>query len=57
VKLQPKAIWMRSTDEVHGSLAYDSALLIRCCTFPFALAGLFLLVYGMSNTSYITHTF
>jgi len=35
---------MRSTDEVYGSLAYDGApLLHRCCAFPFALAGLYLL--------------
>jgi len=29
VKLQPKAIRMRSTDEVYGSLAYDGAPLLR----------------------------
>jgi len=34
VKLQQKAVRMRSTDEVYGSLA-----------FTLALAGLFLLIY------------
>jgi len=29
VKLQPKAVWMRSTDEVYGSLPYDGAPLLR----------------------------
>jgi len=29
VKLQPKAVRMRSTDEVYGSLAYDGAPLLR----------------------------
>jgi len=45
VKLQPKAVRMRSTDEVYGSLAYDGAPLLHVQNC-LALARFFLLFHS-----------